>query len=208
MDLTRLLLLLAVAGVAVTLLVAPGVWFMDERRRVRRGLKVILKGDAHGWLVAGGRGRGMGFNFTHDTVAVAWDMGAWGLCYPLSALLGAEAIADGVVVARTHRGETRRALDNLGGAESRVALRLVFDDVAHPEFVLDLWLPQDAQRRGAYSPTEALEECNRWLARIEAMLKRPAASKPLVVSTSPPMPPDAPFAVPRNDVTDDEEPAV
>lgn len=178
MDLPRLLILLIVAGAAVTLLVAPAVWYADQGRQVRRGLKTILRGEPHGYLLARGRGRGFGLNFTSNEIAVTWDQGAWGLLYPLEQLIGIEAIADGQVVGRVHRGETRRALDSLGGAEARVALRLVFDDVAAPEFVVDLWLPEDEGRRDAYAPSEALEECNRWLARVEALFRRPTAMRP------------------------------
>jgi hypothetical protein len=187
-DLPRLLILLALTGVAVTLLCALVIWFRDEIRRTRRGLKVMLKGDLHGVLVAKGRGRGVGFNFTENVVACSWDQGAWGLVYHLDELIGAEAIADGQVVARVHRGETRRALDSLGGAEDRVALRLVFNDLTHPEFVLDLWLPTDETRRDGFGPEEALEECNRWLARIEALFRRPVSRRTAPVVATPPAP--------------------
>src|SRR6185369_1648951 len=172
-EVARLFVLLALAGAALTLLGGVAIWRMDEGRRTRRGLKIMLKGDTHGLLVARGRGRGVGFNFTSNQVAVSWDMGAWGFVYALDELIGAEAIADGQVVARVYRGEIRRALDSLGGAEKRVALRLAFNDVTHPEFVLDLWLPQDDGRRDGLTPEEALEECNRWLGRIEALFRRP-----------------------------------
>ncbi|WP_309605240.1 hypothetical protein [Phenylobacterium sp.] len=174
-EVTRLALLLGLAGVAVTL--AGGIvrWYGDEGRRVRRGLTLILKGEPHGFLVARGRGRGIGFNFTSNQVAVAWDRGAWGLRYSLGELMGAEAIVDGQVVGRVHRAEPRRAIDAVA-AEQRVALRLVFDDAAHPDFTLDLWLPSDAGRSDELPPGEATEEVNRWLARIEALLRRPAAT--------------------------------
>lgn len=205
-DLSRLLILLALAGVAVTLLCAVVIWRMDEIRRTRRGLKVMLKGDLHGALVAKGRGRGVGFNFTQNVVACAWDQGAWGFVYRLDELVSAEAIADGQVVARVHRGETRRALDNLGGAEDRVALRLVFNDVTHPEFVLDLWLPTDDTRRDGFGPEEALEECNRWLARIEAMFRRPAGSRTAFVAPPPSaVAPVAPSPAFLTAADDDEE---
>jgi hypothetical protein len=172
-EITRLLALLGMAGVIITLAAGIGRWLNDEGRRVRRGLRAILGGDTHGLLVARGRGRGVGFNFTSNQVAVAWDMGAWGLLYGLDELEGAEAIVDGQVVGRARRGEARRPLDILGGAETRVALRLVFNDAAHPDFILDLWLPQDGGRRDELPPDEAIAEANRWLARIEALLKRP-----------------------------------
>ena len=204
-DVARLLVLLAVAGAALTLLGGVAIWRMDEGRRTRRGLKVMLKGDTHGLLVARGRGRGVGFNFTSNQVACSWDQGAWGFIYRLDELIGAEAIADGQVVARVHRGEMRRALDSLGGAEERVALRLVFNDVSQPEFVLDLWLLIDVGRRDAYTPEEALEECNRWLARIEALFRRPAAKRgaPSAAVAAPPVLAPPPFA--PDDDQDDEE---
>ena len=58
-DIARLLVLLAVAGAVLTLLGGVVIWSMDEGRRIRRGLKVMLRGDTHGLLVARGRGRGV-----------------------------------------------------------------------------------------------------------------------------------------------------
>jgi hypothetical protein len=188
-EITRLLALLGVAGIVVTLLAGFARWYNDEGRRVRRGLKAMLRGDTHGLLVARGRGRGVGFNFTSNQVAVAWDAGAWGLVYRLDELEGAEAIVDGQVLGRARRGEARRALDILGGAEQRVALRLIFDDAAHPDFVLDLWLPEDEGRKDELPPDEAIAEANRWLARIEALLKRPGqGARPAPVVAPPPAP--------------------
>jgi hypothetical protein len=208
-EVARLLMLLALAGAALTLLGGVVIWRMDEGRRTRRGLKVMLKGDAHGLLVARGRGRGIGFNFAQNIVACSWDQGAWGLVYHLDELIGAEAIADGQVVARVHRGEVRRALDSLGGAEERVALRLAFNDVTYPEFVLDLWLPQDEGRRDGLSPEEALEECNRWLARIEALFRRPTRAAPSVAVAASPSPslaaPLAPLPAFLTDADADED---
>ena len=175
-EVTRLLALLGMAGIAVTLVAGVARWRMNEGRRIRRGLKVVLKGPPHGFLAALGRGRGMGFNFTTNQVAVVWDAGAWGLVYALDELMGAEVIVDGLVVGRAHRGETRRALDAFDAAE-RVALRLVFDDVGSPDFVLDLWLPEDEGRSDELPPAEAIAEANRWLARIEALLRRPVTTR-------------------------------
>lgn len=185
-EVTRLLALLGVAGIAVTILAGIARWQMNETRRVRRGLKAVLQGDTHGFLVALGRGRGVGFNFTRNQVAVVWDAGAWGLLYTLDELMGAEVIVDGLVVGRVHRGETRRALDAFDAAE-RVALRLVFDDPGSPDFVLDLWLPQDAGRGDELPPGEAIAEANRWLARVEALLRRPITTRrpPLTPTAAP-----------------------
>ncbi len=217
-DLTRLLVLLVAAGLAVTVLAGGARWYMDEGRRVRRGLKAVLNGDVHGFLVARGRGRGVGFDFTSNEVAVVWDQGAWGLVYALDELMGAEVIVDRLVVGRVHRGETRRALDAFG-AEERVALRLVFDDPGHPDFVLDLWLPEDAGRRDELPPDEAIAEANRWLARIEALLRRPVARRrpapavmPPAVAEPPPVSHPSRTPVPPFDLheaaDDDEKPII
>jgi hypothetical protein len=185
-ELIRLLALLGVAGVAVTVLAGIVRWRANEGRRIRRGLRVILKGDTHGFLAALGRGRGIGFNFDSNQVAVVWDSGAWGFLYSLDELVGAEVIVDNLVVGRVHRGEARKALDAFDAVE-RVALRLVFDDLAHPDFVLDLWLPEDEGRRAELPPGEAIAEANRWLARIEALLRRPATTRrPAVTSPAAP----------------------
>jgi hypothetical protein len=200
-ELPRLLALLGFAGVAVTLVAGIARWRMNESRRIQRGLKAVLKGDLHGFLPALGRGKGMGFNFTANKAAVVWDAGAWGLVYALDELMGAEVIVDGLVVGRVHRGEQRKALEAFDAAE-RVALRLVFDDLAHPDFVLDLWLPQDEGRRDELPPPEAIAEANRWLARIEALLRRPMTTRrpaaPAVVATAaaPPAPESAEPAEP------------
>jgi hypothetical protein len=172
-EVVRLLLLLGLSAVALTVMGGGAVWFRDEARRIRRGLKHVLKTEPHALLVARGRRRGVGFDFTTCRMAVAWDAGAWCLIYRLDELVGAELIVDGQVVARVHRGEARRALDMLTGADKEVRLRLVFDDAAHPDFDLELWLPADEGRRGALSAPEAVQEANRWLARVEAMLRRP-----------------------------------
>jgi hypothetical protein len=183
-EITRFLALLGVAGALVTLAAGIVRWRMNESRRIQRGLKAVLKGDLHGFLPALGRGKGMGFNFTTNKAAVVWDAGAWGLVYSLDELMGAEVIVDGLVTGRVHRGEARKALEAFDAAE-RVALRLVFDDLSHPDFVLDLWLPTDEGRRDELPPAEAIAEANRWLARIEALLRRPMAAKR-------PAPPQAP----------------
>jgi hypothetical protein len=214
-EVTRLLALLGVAGIAVTVLAGVARWQMNEARRIRRGLKAVLKGDTHGFLVALGRGRGVGFNFTRNQVAVVWDAGAWGLVYALDELMGAEVIVDALVVGRVHRGETRRALDAFD-ATQRVALRLVFDDPGSPDFVLDLWLPEDEGRRDELPPGEAIAEANRWLARIEALLRRPITTRrpPLAATatpavTAPPAaveaPPPPPFRLHAEDDLEDED---
>ena len=194
----RLFLLLALAGVVVTLLGSAAAWLMDEERRIRRALKRVLKGPAEAVVIARGRGRGAGFNTSTGLMAVAWDAGAWLLIYRLDELMGAEVIVDGQVVARAYRGEPRRALDQTLEHAARVTLRLIFDDPHHPDFDLDLWLAGDETRRRTTSPGDAMQEANRWLARAEAILRRPIA--PRVAASTP-----APMAATLDD-EDDEEP--
>ena len=194
-ELTRLLMLIGAAGVALTLLGGVAIWSMDETRRLRRGLTRILGAKPHGFLTAPGQGRGVGLNFADNRLAVAWDSGAWGLIYRMEELAGAEVVIDGQVAARVQRGEARRALERVGGASELVRLRLIFDDPAWPDFDLDLWTPESSGRRRAPGAAEALKEANRWLATTEAIHRRvqprreasPRAPPP-VVETRPPRP--------------------
>ena len=213
-ELARLLLLLAFAGVALTLLGALAIRYMDEGRRIRRGLKKVLKGAPHAWLAARGRGRGLGFNFNTDRLAVAWDCGGWCLIYKVEELIGAELIIDGEVTARAHRGEPRRPLDLMLGAEEEVRLRLVFDDVRHPDFDLVLWLPEDEGRRHGWTAGEAVHEANSWIARVEALLRRPTAKRDAAAPAGPrpPAPTSAHPAAPLSqalaaaDAAEDDDP--
>ncbi|MES2342541.1 MAG: hypothetical protein V4597_12740 [Pseudomonadota bacterium] len=195
-DVVRLLLLLALAGTAVTFAGSAAIWFFDEERRIGRALRRVLKGEPEALLVAKGRGRGVGFSFATGLAAVAWDSGAWCLIYRIDELVGAELIIDGQVVARVHREEPRRALDQRVSHAARVTLRLIFDDPQNPDFELDLWVTGDEARRVAASPGAAVLEANRWLARAEAILRRPraphvlaaagAAAAPIVAAPPPP----------------------
>jgi hypothetical protein len=178
-DLGRLVLLLALGGAALTLMGGAAVWLNGEQRMIRRGLRKVLGEEPHALLVAEGRGRGVGFNFTSNTLAVAWDAGAWCMVYRLDELIGAEAIVDSQVAGRVYRGEGPRPLNHLGGASEQVRLRLVFEDPAYPDFDLDLW-HAGASGRGQASPSDALNEANRWLSRVEAMLRRGPARRAAV----------------------------
>jgi hypothetical protein len=185
-EVGRLLISLALAGAALTLLGGGVIWSMDETRRIRRSLTRVLGEAPHAMVVARGRGKGAGFNFTTSQVAVTWDAGAWCLIYRLDELVGAELAVDGQVLARVYRGEPRRALDLMRGADTQVRLRLVFDEPRNPDFVLDLWLPEDETRKGAMNAAEAIQEANRWIARVESLLRRPVPQRPARVAAAPP----------------------
>lgn len=170
------LVLIGVIAVALAAMGAVVAWHNEQGRRIRRGLRRVLKGDTHALIISPGRGRGAGFNFTSNMMAVAWDAGGWCLIYRLDELLGAELVIDGQVAARAYRGEPRRPLDILGGAEKQVSLRLVFDDPKYPDFQLELWGDEHASRRGEPTSAEAVEEGNRWLARVESVFRRKSPS--------------------------------
>lgn len=189
-EVARLILLLALAGGALTVLGGAFVWFLDEGRRIRRSLKKMLGCAPHALLIARGRGKGIGFDFGANTIAVTWDGGGWCLLYRLEELLGAELIVDGQVLARAHRGEARRPLDQLTGADELVRLRFVFDDPAYPDFDLDLWRPEDDDRRRALNAPEAVQEANRWIARMDSLLRRPLPRRATPAVAQPDREPD------------------
>ena len=171
-NLLRLLLILAIAGSGLTFVGSGAAWWYDEERRLRRLVRRSLGGEPDGAIVARGRGAAAGFRLDSGQIVVMRDGGADALLYPLQALVGAELIVDDQVAARAFRDEPRRAPDQIGGAVARVTLRLVFDDPRRPDFDLDLWLAEDQTRRDARSPSNAIEEARRWLARTEAILRR------------------------------------
>ena len=205
----RLIVLLALGGGLIALGGGAFAWFRDETRRLRRTLTQALGVDPQPLLVARGRGAAIGFDLTGDQVAVAWDRGGWRLTYDLSELMGVELVVDRRVAARAFRGEPRRPLDELEEPEALVRLRFVFDDTNHPDFTLDLWRPEDAGLRGRMEADEALEEANRWLARMESLLRRgaprPAAAVAVATPTRTAQAPPRPQAPPPWDDDDDDD---
>jgi hypothetical protein len=172
-NLVSLLLILGLAGAALTALGAGARRWFDEKRRFGRLVRRSLGGEPDGMIIARGRGAAAGFRLASAQMVVMRDGGADALLYPLRALVGAELIVDDQVAARVARDEPRRSLDQIAGAAEGVTLRLVFDDARHPDFELDLWDSQE--RRGA--PAAAIREARGWLARVEAILRRaPAAA--------------------------------
>jgi hypothetical protein len=167
--------LIGIAALALSGLGGAVAWWNGETRRILRGLHKVLDAVPQAAIIAPGRGRGAGFHFTSNTMAVAWDGGGWCLVYRIEELLGAELVIDGDVVARSWRGEARRALDSIRAAGEQVLLRLVFDDPQYPDFALELWTTADAARRRGLSAQEAVEEGNRWIARTESIFRRQAS---------------------------------
>ena len=171
-EILRLVLLLGLAGAAITFIVAAFAWFMAEDRRLARAFRHVLGQTPDTVLVAHGRGRAAAFSFATGRIAVAWSSGAWCLVYGLAELLGADLALDGEVAARVLRGEPRRALDRTKGTEGEVTLRLLFDDPQHPDFDLTLWPALSTRAVAPANSAAAIAEANRWLARIDAVLRR------------------------------------
>ncbi|AZS21013.1 MULTISPECIES: hypothetical protein [unclassified Caulobacter] len=206
-ELARLLLFVAIAGSAVTFLGSLAIWYGDEDRRIRRALRNVLRSEPEGIVFARGRGRGAGFSFSTNLLAVAWDRGAWCLLYRLEELVGAELLVDGQVMGRVFRGEGRRAIDHVAPQAQTVTLRLIFDDPRHPDFALELWAPGDELRRESRSPAELMQEANRWLARCEAIVRRPLPPRPAPKPTEPAVasPPSPPQDLAPVDPGDDDD---
>jgi hypothetical protein len=179
----KLILLIVLAGVAVTL----GAWlaavYMAAERRLTRAFRQGLQTHPDAALIAHGAGRGVAISLHARRLVTAWDSGGWRLTYPLDELLGAELDLDGEVAARVMRGEPRRLLDRQSGAEREVRLRFLFDDARHPDFELVLW-PSANPRAGPTRPRDAIAEANRWIARIEAVLRKTGGA--LTLAKAPP----------------------
>jgi hypothetical protein len=203
----RLVLLLAIAGAAVTVLGSGASWWMDEERQLRRYIRRSLGGEPDASIVVRGRAAGAGFSLTSSEAVVMWRGGAKALLYPLHAFLGAELIVDDIVVARVFRGEPRRALDSVANGARTVTLRLIFDNPRDPDFDLDLWLPPDSLRRDTASPAKAIQQGRTWLARVDSLLRLAAQPKvePRVATPPPPTPVVAPEPPPWEDDDDEDE---
>ncbi|MDG2523080.1 hypothetical protein P7B02_16210 [Caulobacter segnis] len=207
-EFARLLVMLAVAATAVTFAGSLARWLLDEDRRIRRALSKVLGGAPDAFIVAKGRGRGVGFRLTSGLIATTWDKGGWCLIFRLNELVGAELLVDGQSVGRVFRDEPKRFLDRTYGEAQSVVLRLVFDDPKHADFELALWIPSDAALRSAPTAAKAAQEANSWLARIEAILKRAPGTR----NPPPPTPiarreaaPPTPAPQPVYDDFDDED---
>ena len=194
----RIILMLAIAGAAITVLGSGIAWWTDVERQLRRYIRRSLKGPPDAVIIAKGRAAAAGFSVTAGEAVVMWRGGAHALLYPLHAFLGAELIVDERVLARVFRGEPRRALDAIERGAQTVTLRLIFDNPRDPDFDLDLWLPPDALRRDAITAAQAIQQGRSWIARVESILRlqTPARSEPQIAETARSQAPPPPQAVP------------
>jgi len=198
----KLGLAIALAGVAVTLAAALAAWWFNEPRRLARVFRRALDGPPDAALIAAGTGRGVALSLAGRRFVTAWDRGGWRIVYPLDEWIGAELDLDGAVAARAVRGEATRRLDRASGTEGEVRLRFLFDDPGHPDFELVLW---PSQARRGEKPREAIAEANRWIARIEALARRAAASPPAEVARPAPIHRPVPPVGQEVDIFDEDE---
>lgn len=205
-DLIRNILLLGIAGAAVTMIGSGAAYWLDEERRLRRMLRRALGAPPEMVVVARGRGLGAGLNLARGQVAVLWDGGLKGLVYRLDQLMGAEVIVDDRVAARAFRDEPRRPLDEVAPDPKRVLLRLVFDNPRDPDFELVLWPLGDPGKINAGTGFDAIQTARRWVSSAEAILRqpRPAAAAPPAPAAAPPaaaapVPPPAAAPTPEED---------
>ena len=205
-DLARLLLTLALAGTVVTFLGSLILWATNEERRIGAALKRVLGGPSEATIIARGRARGAGLSVTTGLFATAWDKGDWCMVYRLDEVTGAELLIDGEVAARVFRGENRKALDRVPATAREVTLRLVFDDPVNADFDLQLWAAGDETRRDAPTAASCAQAANQWLARVEAIVRRPRAAPVVSASPPPPAPKVAKRAPPPPPPADDEAP--
>jgi hypothetical protein len=206
----RTLLLIALAGGALTSAAMGLAWWFETTRRLRRTLRRVLRSVPEAEAVDPGAGRAAGLNLQAGGLAVLWDRGASGLVYGLEELDGAELIVDGQVVARVLRDEPRKPLDAVDRNAEAVSLRLLFFDPQFPEFELELWGSQSAARTGE-KPADAVRRGRKWLAHVEAVLRRsgrpatPARSAEPPQAPPPTVAPEAPPSLPWDDAQEEED---
>ncbi|MEW5686015.1 MAG: hypothetical protein AB1942_13930 [Pseudomonadota bacterium] len=206
-EAARLLTLLAIVGGALTMVGAAFAYVLDETRRVEKTLTQGLGVPPQPMLTARGRGTGVGFDLAAGRMCVTWDRGGWRLDYRLEELVGVELVVDDRIAARAFRHEPRRGLDQLAPPAELVRLRFIFDDPRNPDFEVDLWRPEDDGRKGRFEGPEALKEANRWMASMEAVLRRSApkaAAAPAPAAAPAQRQASAPPPAPLFDLEDDD----
>jgi len=173
-DVLGAILVFLACGVAMTAAATALAWWFDPARQTIRALTRALGAHPDAVGLAVQRRQGLAVRIDEARLAVIRGPADRGLIYDLDELVGVELIFDGVVAARMHLGEPRRALDQIRPQASLVVLRLTFDDVRDPEFELKLLDPSDLRLRRPPNAEAAVLEGRRWFARLEAALRRMA----------------------------------
>ena len=167
---TLVLFALGAAGVVV----AMGLYgrWMEPGRRVLRTMASRLGGLVDVATTAPLRGQGVGLRITPPGIVVVRRANDQGLVFAFEELSGVELIFDGEVRARAFRGEPRRPLDSTHPRVSHVCVRLVFDDIKHPDFELELRHPDDP---GETASAE-VEAARRLFAHLETVIRQTRAT--------------------------------
>ena len=173
-DAVRTILLLALAAALMTVLAAMATWWLDPQRRLERKLTKLMGGQPDAVVVGAARGQAAGLRLASQAVGVIRNFEDRGLVFDLDDLIGAELFFDAQVAARIFRGEQRRALDNIAPSAGRVTIRLVFEDLHHPAFEVDVWAPGDDPKNG--SAEQAVVLARNWFTRAESVIRRPLAT--------------------------------
>jgi hypothetical protein len=173
-DAMRLVLLLAITGVALTVVGGLLARFFDPQRRLNRYLRQALQATPEGVMLDRGIGKALAFNIEAGRVAILWDRGRKGLIYKMDQLLGGEMMVDHVVLARSYLNEPRKLLDEIPMSAHKITLRLIFDNPRDPEFELELWPARHGRGHEYPSPADAIVAGRRWLTSLDSILRRPA----------------------------------
>jgi hypothetical protein len=170
-QVARVLLLLVAAGALLTVVVAIINWWLEPHRRIGRALRAVLDGPVDALATAPLHGQGAALRISDGKIAIVRSFADRGLVFDLDELIGAELIFDGQVAARVFRGEQRVALNNIAPQARRVTLRLVFDDLRDPEFLLELWSEHNGPPDDP-AAEHAMASARAWFARAEAVVRR------------------------------------
>jgi hypothetical protein len=169
-QLAPLLALIAAAAVLLAALRLVANAYNETGRQILRGLRKVLKGAVEAFIIDYGHGSGVGFNFTSMMMAVAWDAGEWCRVYSVDELLGVELMVDGRAEGWAFAKGRLWSADEQMSAERQVALRHVFDDPHHPDFMLELWSTEREQDDTIPDARTAIEKGNRWLEGMAALM--------------------------------------
>ena len=168
---------LAIFGLGAVLVTATAGlvgWWMEPRRRIARTLAHRLGGQVDALAVAPLRGQGAGVRVVPQGIAVVRRPGDVGLAFGFEELLGVELIYDGEVRARAFRHEPRRPLDITHRNIRHLCVRLVFDDLRHPDFELQLLQPDDPPQ----DLPALIDTGRRLFAHLEAIVRQTRAVAP------------------------------
>ena len=167
-GLLHLIIWCGVGGLGVCLAASVWNWWMEPTRRALRRLAQLLGGTVDVAATAPGRGQGVGVRIEPAGIAVVASPRDQGLVFAFEELAGVELIANGDVRARAFVGEARLPLDSRRLKLDQASVRLVFEDVRHPEFELLLIEPEDPAETRDKGYAAAL----RLYAHLETVVRR------------------------------------